>query len=246
MAQREPDEEHPYGHTCAETVAASNVALLIVVSALYLGWQAIARFGAPLEKIPLWTLWIAAVNVVIKEALYRYKIRVGKRVGSQAIIANAWDHRSDALSALAVLIALALSHWGGPAMRGADSVAALFVVAAVVWTGIMLFRSSASELMDPRAPSDIVERIRQSALGVSGVEGVEKLWVRKSGIEFFADIHVEVDAQLSVAQGHRIGHEVKDVLLDRFDILRDVLVHLEPHEDESISRGAPGNELPRG
>jgi cation diffusion facilitator family transporter len=229
VAQRAPDAEHPYGHTRAETIAASNVAVLIIFSALFMGWQAIHGFSMQHDRPPVWTLWIAGANVLIKESLYRYKMRVGKRTGSQAIVANAWDHRNDALSSFAVLIGLSTVYWGGPRYFWADEAAAIVVVGAVVWAGVELFLNSASELMDRQASKGLVNTIRQTALDVPGVQGVEKLWVRKSGLEYFADIHIEVDPHISVAEGHRIGHVVKDRLLEQFAVLRDVLVHLEPH-----------------
>ncbi|MFY9254335.1 MAG: cation diffusion facilitator family transporter [Fuerstiella sp.] len=228
VAQLPADAEHPYGHTRAEGIAASNVALLVIISALLVGWEAIRRFAIPHETPAVWTLWIAGANIFIKEGLYQYNVRVGKRTGSSAIIANAWDHRSDAFCALAVLIGLAAIRWGGSRFLWADEFASLVVVVAILWTGIQLFRASASELMDVQADSEFVGQIRDVALAVSGVEIVETLWVRKSGLEFFADIHIEVDEHLSVAEGHRIGHEVKDKLLADFPNLRDVLVHLEP------------------
>lgn len=228
VAQRPADAEHPYGHTRAESIAASNVALLVIISALLVGWEALQRFTLPHEIPPAWTLGIAAANIVIKEGLYHHNLRIGRRTGSSALIANAWDHRSDALCALAVLIGLGTIRFGGPAFTGADEIASLVVVAAIVWSAVHLFRTSASELMDVQADPEFVSRIENAARAVSGVEDVETLWVRKSGLEFFADIHIEVDQHLSVAAGHRIGHEVKDQLCDRFPNLRDVLVHIEP------------------
>ncbi len=228
VAQRPPDAEHPYGHTRAEGIAASNVALLIIISAAFVGWEAIQRINVQHSIPPIWTLWIAGANVLIKEGLYQYKVRVGRRTGSAAIIANAWDHRSDAFCSLAVLIGLAAIRIGGADYIWADEAASIVVVAAIVWTGVKLFRSSASELMDVQASSDFVDEIEAAAMSVEGVKNVETLWVRKSGLEFFADIHIEVDQDLTVAEGHRIGHQVKDKLMDDFSSLRDVLVHLEP------------------
>lgn len=228
VAQRPADPEHPYGHSRAEGVAASNVALLIIISALVIGWQAVQHLNVEHETPPAWTLWLAAANVIIKEALYRYKIRVGRRAGSQAIIADAWDHRSDALCSLAVLVGLAAVRWGGTRFMWADDVAALVVVVVIVASGIALFRHSASELLDAQAADSLVQKVRETARQVPGVEDVETLWIRKSGLEYFADIHVEVNPDMTVAEGHRIGHNVKDRLLDRFPMLRDVLVHLEP------------------
>lgn len=229
LAQQPPDSEHPYGHSRAEGIAASNVALLIILSALGIGWEAIQRMDADHDIPPVWTLWIAGGNVLIKESLYQYKMRVGRRTGSASIMANAWDHRSDALCSLAVLIGLAAIRWGGTRFLWADEAASLVVSAAIIWSGIQLFRTSGSELMDVQADDDFVRRIREVALVVPGVRDVEKLRVRKSGLEYFADIHVEVDSQMTVAEGHRIGHAVKDRLVQTFPSLRDALIHLEPH-----------------
>lgn len=229
VAQRPPDDEHPYGHTRAEAIAGANLALLVIVSALLIGWEAVQRLWVPHDLPPVWTLWIAGSNVVIKEALYRYKRSVARRMGSSALMANAWDHRSDAFCSLAVLFGLAVVRWGGREWIGADEVSALVVVAAIVWSGAKLFRNSSSELMDSQADEPFVSEIRQAAKAVLGVRAVEKLWVRKSGLEYFADIHIEVDGHLTVDEGHRIGHAVKDQLVAQFTHLRDVLVHLEPY-----------------
>jgi cation diffusion facilitator family transporter len=229
IAQRPPDDEHPYGHSRAEAVAGSNVALLVVVSALLVGWEAIRRIKMPHELPPIWTLGIAGGNVVIKEALYRYQMSVGRRTKSSVVIAGAWDHRSDALCSLAVLLGLTIVRGGGPDWIGADEVAALVVVTTIIWSGVQLFRRCASELMDVQADAEFVQRVRVAAGSVFDVKAVETLWVRKSGLEYFADIHIKVDQHLTVAEGHRIGHCVKDRLLHDFPALRDVLVHLEPY-----------------
>ncbi len=228
FAQRPPDDEHPYGHTKAEAIAASNVALVVIVSALYIGWEAIHRWTIPHDIPPVWTLWIAGFNVFVKEWLFRYKRRVGKRTGSSAILASAVDHRSDALCSGAVLIGLLCVRLGGSNFIWADELAALVVVLVILWSGINLFRNSTSELLDLQADKEWVDEIRGAAESVPGVRAVEKLRVRKTGIEHLADIHIQVDGTLSVEEGHRIGHRVKDVLVQRFDSLRDVLVHLEP------------------
>jgi len=232
FAQRPPDKEHPYGHTRAEAIAATNVAVLVILSALGIGYEAIRRIGLSQDSPPLWTLWIAGGSALVKEWLYRYKVRVARRTGSAALVANAWDHRSDALCSLAVLFGLLAIRLGGDRFLWADEAAALIVVAAIVWTGLNLFRNSASELMDVQADEQLVAAVRTAAEGVAGVAGVETLWLRKSGLEYFADIHIEVTPEMTVAAGHHIGHMVKDRLLDQFPMLRDVLVHLEPHGHE--------------
>lgn len=229
VAQRPADEDHPYGHTRAEAIAGLSVAILIVVSAAIVLWQAAMQLFTTHPPPAAWTLWVAGANVAIKEALYQYKVRVGRKTGSSALIANAWDHRADALCSLAVLVGLAVVRIGGPEWSFADEAAAVVVAAAIIWSGISLYAKSASELLDPQADAELVAAVRQAAEGVAGVKAVEKLWVRKTGLEYLADIHIEVDARLTVEEGHRIGHEVKDVLVQRFPALRDVLVHLEPH-----------------
>jgi cation diffusion facilitator family transporter len=172
---------------------------------------------------------------VIKEVLYRVNRSIGARIGSQSLVANAWDHRSDALCSLAVVVGIALVRWGGQQFIWADEVAALFVVAAILWSAFHLLRNNAAELMDQQADDKTVDSIRQIAKQVEGVRAIEKLRVRRSGMEYFADMHVEVDPQATVERGHRIGHDVKSRLVSEIAALRDVLVHLEPetHRPES-------------
>ncbi|QEH32822.1 putative cation efflux system protein [Aquisphaera giovannonii] len=241
VAQKPADAEHPYGHTRAEAIAGSNVAVLVLVSALLVGWEALRVRPGHAELPPLWALAIAAANVAIKEGLYQYKSRVGRRSGSSAVIANAWDHRADALSALAVLLGLAAIRIGGPRFLILDTISALFVVSVIVTTAARLLWASAQELMDAQADPSLVAKVRAAAEGVDGVRRVDKLRARKSGLEYLVDIHIQVDATLTVHEGHRISHLVKDRLLEGFGSLRDVLVHLEPyphpHEAEHRDSG---------
>lgn len=191
-AQRPADDEHPYGHTRAEAVAASNVSMLIMISAVFVGWEAISRLGSEHPVPPVWTMWIAAINMVIKESLFWYKLAISRQTKSLSIAASAWDHRSDAFCSLAVLVGLAIVRWGGPAFMWADELAAVVVVLAILFSSSRLFRQSTSELLDPQADEELIQQIRAAAEGVSGVSAVEKLWVRKTGIEFLADIHIQV------------------------------------------------------
>lgn len=228
VAQKPPDEGHPYGHTRAEAVAGLSVAWLIAFSAVMVGWEAITHISERHMPPAAFTLWIAAANVVLKEALYRVNKSIGERIGSQSLVSNAWDHRSDALCSLAVVLGIAAVRWGGSRFMWADEVAALVVVAAILWSATQLLRNNAAELMDQQADDATVDAIRQAALAVSGVRAVEKLRVRRSGMECFADIHIEVDPEMTVEHGHKIGHDVKKRLVGSITSLRDVLVHLEP------------------
>jgi cation diffusion facilitator family transporter len=225
-AQRPADREHPYGHTRLEAVAGSNVALLLILSGLGMGWEALTTFGEASQKPELYTLAIAAVSILLKEALYRYESNVAKRTGSSAVRAAAWDHRLDALGSLAVLIGLAISIWGG--WREADHVAAVAVALVVLWAGGSLLWDSVQELMDRQAEPAILDEVRREALAAPGVRGVEKVLVRKTGLEYLVDIHIEVDAEASVRDGHAVGHAVKDRLTGNIVTVKDVLVHIEP------------------
>ena len=238
-AQRPADREHPYGHTRAEAVAGSNVALLLVLSGLGIAWEAIATWGEPAPPPEAYTLAIAAVSVVLKEVLYRYESRVAHATGSGAVRAAAWDHRLDALGSLAVLIGLSLAYWGGPAWRSADRAAALAVALVVLWAGGALLWGSVQELMDRQAEPEILDVVRREASAVPGVRGVEKLLVRKTGLEYLVDIHVEVDPEASVREGHAVGHAVKDRLMGCIATIKDVLVHIEPSPHPALSEPRP-------
>jgi cation diffusion facilitator family transporter len=235
LAQRPADREHPYGHTRAEAVAGSNVAWVLILSALGVAWEALRTLPEPSPPPEWYTLVIAVISILLKEGLYQYNRRVARRTGSSAVRAAAWDHRLDAFGSLAVLVGLALATWGGPAWHAADHVAALGVAVVILWTGVSLFWNSLQELLDRQADPGLLARVRQEALAVPGVLGVEKLLVRKTGLEHLVDIHVEVDPDLSVRDGHAIAHAVKDRLVGRLVTIKDVLVHIEP----SPAVGAP-------
>lgn len=228
FAQRPPTEKHPYGHTRMEAVAATNVALLIIISTCLFAWEAIQQLSVQHAIPPMWTLWIAGANVVIKESLYHYKVHIYRKTRSLSILANAWDHRGDAFCSLTVLIGLFVIWWFGPDYIWADEVASLFVVAAIIWTASRLLYKGFSELLDSQAEDDLVAEIRKSAESHDQVVDVETLRVRKSGLELLVDIHIEVDGGLRVDEGHYIGHQVKDQLLLQFPNIKDVLVHIEP------------------
>ncbi|HVS38144.1 MAG TPA: cation diffusion facilitator family transporter [Gemmataceae bacterium] len=227
-AQRPADREHPYGHTRAEAVAGSNVALLLVLSGLGIAWEALTTLSEPSPRPELFTIAIAAVSMVLKEGLYRFQSRVARATGSGAVRAAAWDHRLDALGSAAVLVGLSLSYWGGPAFHPADRIAAVAVAAVVLWAGGHLLWISVQELMDRQAEPEVLDAVRREASAVPGVRGVEKVLARKSGLEYLVDIHIEVDPESSVREGHAVGHSVKDRLMGRIATIKDVLVHIEP------------------
>lgn len=232
LAQREADDEHPYGHTKAESIAGLTVTLLIIFSAVTLGAETLRSWGSEHDAVEPLAVWIAAVAAVMKEILFRFTRASARRLDSASLRAAAWDHRSDALGSGAVAVALGIAVWLGPAGWMIDPLAALAVCGVLIWTGAIIYWRTAAELMDQQAAVETVEEIGQIAARVDQVRQVEKLRVRKSGLEFFVEIHLEVDGDLSVEDGHRVGHEVKDALMDHLKRIRDVHVHIEPYRGQ--------------
>ncbi|MGO9113821.1 MAG: cation diffusion facilitator family transporter [Thermoguttaceae bacterium] len=233
-AERPADTEHPYGHTRVETIAASYVALLLIGSGIWVGHEAIHSWNI-LAPAPQWyTLIIALVSVALNEGLFRYSMSVARSTGSKAVEASAWDKRLDVFGSLVVLLGLAVTFLAGPEWYAIDHVAALIVACIILFAGGSLFWSSLQELMDRQASSDVLDSIRSTALTVSGVLGVDKLHVRKAGLEYLVDIHIEVDPRIRVTEGHTIGHAVKARLVTEITAVKDVLVHIEPFVDSPL------------
>ena len=233
LAERPPDREHPYGHSRAETVAAAFVAFFLILIALGLGLEVFTSWQRPHPPPELFTLAVAGCGALLQEGLYHYGSGVARRTGSRALLATAWDYRLDALGSLVVLAGVALARWGGPTWHGADEIAALVVASMILWIGCRLFWDSFQELLDRQADPALLESVRREALATAGVLGVETLRVRKSGLEYLVDIHVEVDPEQTVRQSHAIAHAVKAHLLNAVLLVKDVLVHIEPAPDPS-------------
>lgn len=229
VAQLAEDDDHPYGHSKAESIAGLCVALLVAFSAGLFGLETVKRFGGELTVPGQIAGVLAIVCAIIKETIYRYTHRVARRLDSSALRAAAWDHRSDAWASAAVGVTLIVAPYVGDAAPYVDPIAAVCVCVMLVITGIRIFSQTARELMDQQAGDDIVDRVREASLEIDGVQDVEKLRVRKSGLEYFIEIHIEVEGHITVAEGHRIGHNVKDQLMNEMPRVRDVHVHIEPY-----------------
>ncbi len=232
VAQKEEDDDHPYGHTKAESIAGLCVSLLVTFSAGLLALETLKRLGGELVVPSYLAGVVAAGCAVIKEVIYQYTRRVSQRLDSSALRAAAWDHRSDALASGCIAVSLLVAPHLGDFGRWVDPVAGVAVCVLLVATGLKMFSATAAELMDQQADESLVERVRSIASEVDDVDDVEKLRVRKSGLEYFIEIHIEVDGHLTVNEGHRIGHAVKDRLLAELPRVRDVHVHIEPCRSE--------------
>ena len=175
------------------------------------------------------TLWIIIIVIVIKEWLFRYVLGVSKKINSNAVKADAYHHRSDAITSIAAFIGISIALIGGKGYEGADDWAALVASGLILYNAIGIIRPALAEIMDAAPSNEIVMKVRELAGTVPSVKGIEKCYVRKMGFDYYVDIHIEVDGQLSVEHGHKIAHEVKDAILESDLRVTDVLVHVEPY-----------------
>jgi cation diffusion facilitator family transporter len=166
--------------------------------------------------------------ICIKEGLFRFVLREAISVESSAVQTDAWHHRSDVITSFAAAIGISVALLGGKGYESADEFAAIVAAAIIVWNAWRLLRPAVNELMDRSPSRELTERIRQLAESVRGVQQVEKCFVRKMGYHYYADMHVEVNPQMTVQQSHDIAHEVKDNIRNQIPRVRDVLVHIEP------------------
>jgi cation diffusion facilitator family transporter len=230
VAARKPDTDHPYGHGKAEPLGAIVVSLSLILAAVLISIQSIRHIGQPHEIPSPFTLVVLAVIIAVKEYLYRRMKRIGKEINSAAVLADAGHHRADSLCSLTAFIGIAIAILGGKGYENADNWAALIAALICMYNAYHLFIPAFTELMDGAPPSEITEEIIGIAAAVQDVKGIEKCLVRKMGFEYFVDIHVMVDASLTVREGHDIGHNVKDAIILQKPLVYDVLTHIEPFE----------------
>lgn len=224
-----PDDNHPYGHGKAEPLAAMVVALVLMVVAASLAIGSAHEILSGSHRVPeTFTLYVLIGVVTIKELLYRFVIKVGKRTGSTAVQADAWHHRSDALTSLAALIGIGITIVGGPDYAAADDWAALFASGIILWNAYRLLRPALDEIMDATPSPDLEGSVRKIAMTVDGVAGLDKCRVRKMGLYYYVDLHVVVNGSISVKLGHEIAHQVKDEVKRFNPAIMDVFIHVEP------------------
>jgi cation diffusion facilitator family transporter len=228
VAARPPDKTHPYGHGKAEPIAAMVVALAVLAAALAIAIQSVREILLPHHGPAPWTLAVLVVAVVVKETLFRYVIQFGHKVESIAVKTDAWHHRIDAMTSTAAFIGISIALIGGKPWQSADDWAALVACVLIAWNGYRLARPAFFEIMDTAPRGEFIRSIREAAKSVPGVAEVEKCHARKMGLDFYVDLHVGVDGNMSVHEGHEIAHRVKNAIQQRDSRVADVLVHIEP------------------
>ena len=231
LGSREADYEHPYGHKRFETLATVILGLGLVLIAGGIAWDGSQRLLHPeMLSIPnIDTLGIAAISILANEWLYHYTKRIGIMTRSKLLLANAWHHRSDAISSVIVLLGIGAVLLGYPF---ADTVAAMLVALMVGKIGLQLVLESIKELVDTSLSEELVQEIRREIKTTQGVQGIHLLRTRQMSEDAYIDAHIVVDAKISVSEGHVIGDKVRKNLIHKFDDIVDVLVHIDPEDDE--------------
>lgn len=227
-----PDREHPHGHARIEILLAALIGVILALVGLGLGWRALVSIHTQHAAAPgLPVFFVACLSIALKEALFRWTVRVGRRVKSPALLANAWHHRSDALSSLPVALAvMGTQIW--PQWTFLDHVAAILVSALILEAAWRISIPALHKLVDVGATEEELEKMVELVLRVKGVEAMHKLRTRYIGPGMQVDLHVLVDPGLSVGEGHAIAMTVRDRLLEQGPNVVDVLVHIEPFDAE--------------
>ncbi|HEX9047183.1 MAG TPA: cation diffusion facilitator family transporter [Verrucomicrobiae bacterium] len=228
VAHKPADEEHPYGHGKAEPLAAATVSCMLLLAAGLIAYHSLHGILQPRVAPSAWTLILLVLVISVKETLFRYVLHESAHAESSAVATDAWHHRSDAITSLAAFIGISIALVGGKGYENADNWAALVAAFVIAFNGWRLLRPAFNELMDRSPDHEIIEKISRIAATIPGVDRVEKCRVRKMGWQLYADMHVEVDPEMTVVRSHQIAHAVKDKVRQEIPAVSDVLVHIEP------------------
>jgi cation diffusion facilitator family transporter len=233
-AGEDADEDHPYGHARYETLATVALGILLMGVAIGIAYNAILRLENPDEiAVPaLFTLIIAAISIVSNEGLYHATRAVAQKIRSPLLEANAWHHRSDAVSSIVVLIGIGATYIGYPLL---DAIAAILVALMIAKIGLDLTRQSVQELVDTALDPEMVEKIKETILSIDDVRELHMLRSRRMGHNALIDVHLLVSPKLSVSEGHHISEAVEKILIEKFDEVNDVTVHIDPEDDETAA-----------
>jgi cation diffusion facilitator family transporter len=222
------DKNHPYGHGRAEPLITFIIVGFLITSAVIIAYKSIQNINTPHDLPKSYTLYILGAIIIWKEISYRLVIKKSKETNSSSLKADAWHHRSDAITSVAAFIGIAIAIYFGKGYEAADDVAALFASAFIIYNSYLIFRPALGEIMDEHVYDDLITDIRKVSLTVKGVIETEKCFIRKAGMQYHVDLHAIVDGNISVTQGHDIAHELKDTLREKIPQLGHVLIHIEP------------------
>lgn len=230
ISARPADEAYPFGYGKAESLAGAVVGFMLLGAAVAIGIQAVREIVTPHHAPAPFTLAVLVGVVLVKELLFRRIARVGTTAGSTAVRAEALHHRSDAITSAAAFVGIAVALVGGPGWESADDWAALVASAIILYNGITILRPALADLMDRAPDAPVLERVARAAAAVPGVLAVEKLAVRKAGLVYYVDIHVQADPRMSLHDAHELSGRVKGAIRAEMPEVASVLVHMEPYE----------------
>lgn len=229
-ANRPADKNHPYGHGRIEPLITFLVVGFLIVSAAVIIYESIRNINTPHELPEPWTLFVLGAIIIWKEISFRLVVRKSKETKSSSLKADAWHHRSDAITSIAAFIGISVALIFGEGFETADDWAAIFAGGFILYNSYLIFRPALGEVMDEHFYDDLIEEIRQISLKVEGIRETEKCFVRKAGMKYHVELHAKVDASISVKRGHEIAHMLKDTLRQELPQLGHILIHIEPHE----------------
>lgn len=225
---RPADENHPYGHGRFETLTTFAVIGFLVVSATVIAYESIQNIKTPHEGPKTFTLFVLGGIILFKELSYQYVIRKSRETHSSSLKADAWHHRSDAITSVMAFIGIAVAIFMGEGFEAADDWAALIASGIIIFNAYKIFRPVLREISDEQIYDDLIAQIREISTTVNGVVDTEKCHVRKMGMTYYVDLHMIVDGNISVIEGHKIAHDLKDEIQKQIPQVADVLVHTEP------------------
>jgi cation diffusion facilitator family transporter len=228
VAVRPADANHPYGHGRIETLAAFLVGVILGAGGIGICWNSLRAVGETHPPPSPAAIAVLIVAIVVRGLMSLVKFRVGRRIQSAALVADAWNDTVDILAATAALTAVGLAMYDSSRFLAADHYGGFAVGIVVVATGVRVLRDASLELMDTMPRHEMIVSVRAAALAVEGVRGVDKIHARKTGFRYHVDLHIEVDPELTVAASHMIGGRVRTRVRDQLEWVADVLVHVEP------------------
>jgi cation diffusion facilitator family transporter len=229
-SSRPADENHPYGHGRAEALITFIVVGFLITSATVIAYESIINIQTPHDLPKPWTLIILAAIIIWKELSFRLVMKRSKETNSSSLAADAWHHRSDAITSIAAFIGISIALLCGKGFESADDWAALFASGFILYNSYQIFRPALGEIMDEHVHGDMVEEIRVIALTVDGILGTEKCFIRKTGMKYHLELHAIVDANISVKEGHRLAHNLEDALRKERPDFGRILIHIEPND----------------
>ncbi len=230
-ARKPADENHPYGHGRLEPLITFVVVAFLVTSAVIIAVQSIENIQTPHELPKPYTLFVLAPLILWKEASFQFIMRKAKQTKSDTLKAEAWHHRSDAITSVAAFIGISIALYLGKGYESADDWMALLASAFILYNSYKIFRPALGEIMDEHTHHDLIEQIRAVSLKVPGIKGTEKCFIRKSGMRYHVELHALVDSDITVKEGHIISHLLKDKLKEEMPELNHILIHVEPWEN---------------